>query len=855
MAAVSAAAGWTAEDDVLLKNAVEAGASLESLAKGAVCFSHKFTLQELQDRWYSLLYDSETSAQASARMAKYEMELSVSNPAKATKLFNSKAKCFSLFKRKIDSVKNQYYAMRKRVCHEPCLSADFGYVIAPCSCNPTDGRGCACGGRHLDHKVDPSVAVVSCYGFMGGPHAERKHVHSNSNGQCSFHTDHSDGSMSMVMDGNTNHESSHGYSDADQLYGYDSMQKDSQTSGSNIASADNRSDLSEQFDNGAKGSKDLPGIDQDQDGARHCQFSGNSTGGLLEPGSIKAISQKLCPQEHRVPTWIKVLGVNSPDTLTDTHIIEPKTLMLSGDKKMETNISDALAFQENFYSAVPDSSLGSAMASKGGFMHSHLKGFSQKEDLELLSGEHSSDSALDTNQKDLGPHTFDTTNCSNHIDPIQKKQNVADVSGVDTIPASSELLYPELNAVCMLNTEDCEIPCNDHMLIPGQSSLQPTSTIDQDSQHDACLVLAKLINMENAQASTPSPPAFLESSILEQNTNMVSHGDFGGNNANLCLSALHSVNGGEETACGFVKHEYCDNLRNLTLNKSIQGPYQMNGKFLSDKPKIGCETAIKSCELSHALPDTEFHNPLGTMLTSSEAEGSDSETSVPNYFDIEALVHIILDRDLIPWDQESDFIQPKVLFIRAICMIVSRFQCPESRKDLIRLEKGACSYMNRSIMSKGAFAILYGQRLKCYIRDPEVILSNYILNLHCLAVTLGRETGEVHVDIDLGKEGKANKISRRQAVIKMDDGGPFFIKNIGKCSIFVNSKEVPCNKRISLISDSLLEYYYTVFSNLQIRNMKFIFHVNHDAVKKYIARTRIGSYQGKITAFDWSQDP
>jgi len=87
--------------------------SLESLAKGVVCFSHKFNLQELQDRWYSLLYDSETSAKASARMAKYEMELSVSDPAKTVKLFNSKTKCFSLCKRKMDSVKNQYYAIRE----------------------------------------------------------------------------------------------------------------------------------------------------------------------------------------------------------------------------------------------------------------------------------------------------------------------------------------------------------------------------------------------------------------------------------------------------------------------------------------------------------------------------------------------------------------------------------------------------------------------------------------------------------------------------------------------------------------------------------------------------------------------
>nr|CAB3455935.1 unnamed protein product [Digitaria exilis] len=146
----------------------------------------------------------------------------------------------------------------------------------------------------------------------------------------------------------------------------------------------------------------------------------------------------------------------------------------------------------------------------------------------------------------------------------------------------------------------------------------------------------------------------------------------------------------------------------------------------------------------------------------------------------------ILDQDLIPWDQEP-IIQPEV----------SRFQYPEKRKDLIRLEKGSCSYMNRSIMFNGAFAVLYGQHLKCYIRDPEVLPDP-----RQMQVTLGRQTKEVNVDIDLGKEGNANKISRRQ-----------------------------------------------------IRNMKFIFHVNHNAVQKYITRTRSESSRGKFTAFDWNRSP
>ncbi|RRT39143.1 hypothetical protein B296_00017192, partial [Ensete ventricosum] len=74
------------------RSAVVAGASLESLAKGAVCFSRRFTLHELQDRWYSLLYDSGTSAEASARMIEFEIEVSTSNPSKGNRNCNLKGK-------------------------------------------------------------------------------------------------------------------------------------------------------------------------------------------------------------------------------------------------------------------------------------------------------------------------------------------------------------------------------------------------------------------------------------------------------------------------------------------------------------------------------------------------------------------------------------------------------------------------------------------------------------------------------------------------------------------------------------------------------------------------------------------
>lgn len=53
----------------------------------------------------------------------------------------------------------------------------------------------------------------------------------------------------------------------------------------------------------------------------------------------------------------------------------------------------------------------------------------------------------------------------------------------------------------------------------------------------------------------------------------------------------------------------------------------------------------------------------------------------------------------------------------------------------------------------------------------------------------------------------------------------------------------------------LLLNCFILFFGLQIRNMKFIFHVNHDAVKQHIARTRRGRSRGEITAFDWNQNP
>ncbi|KAJ6998735.1 hypothetical protein NC653_014790 [Populus alba x Populus x berolinensis] len=80
--------------------------------------------------------------------------------------------------------------------------------------------------------------------------------------------------------------------------------------------------------------------------------------------------------------------------------------------------------------------------------------------------------------------------------------------------------------------------------------------------------------------------------------------------------------------------------------------------------------------------------------------------------------------------------------------------------------------------------------------------------------------------LNLGREGRANKISRRQATINLDKIGSFYLKNLGKCSLSVNDKEIAPGQSLSLSSGCLIE----------IRGMPFIFEINQTCVKQYLAK-------------------
>jgi hypothetical protein len=478
----------------------------------------------------------------------------------------------------------------------------------------------------------------------------------------------------------------------------------------------------------------------------------------------------------------------------------------------------------------------------------------------MLNGENFLNSPSEANQEDLDDpdskvvpgvgsamqslaQPNENNMCCDQIDPDHVRTNLADVSSTILVSGSLEVPCPGRYVECVLNTEDPEIPCNDDVATPSEYPQCSTSAFGQNSENAICsatprtsppsnpehpkssdLTPIKVEDMSSVQPPSQtmklSPPTSEKKDSVSLSTGGVQGAkpsevastagllvtcNIDMTDANSCMLALPSfgVAGfGEGPPCSFGQRESFDNSHDLTLQNSVQVPDQMQYNPHDNRQELGDEAVLPNCIPSDVPSDLGIQDHVATVPTPVQAEVCfDNENDVPNFYDLEAL---ILDQDLIPWDQDSDFMHPEV----------TRFQHPESRKSLIRLEQGARSYLNRAIVSRGAFAVIYGLHLKCYIKDPEVIL--------------GRETEDVKVDIDLGKEGRANKISRRQAVIKMDEAGFFHILNIGKCPIFVNSKELPSCKRINLSSES--------DSLIEIKDMSFIFHVNQDAVKQFISR-------------------
>jgi len=111
------------------------------------------------------------------------------------------------------------------------------------------------------------------------------------------------------------------------------------------------------------------------------------------------------------------------------------------------------------------------------------------------------------------------------------------------------------------------------------------------------------------------------------------------------------------------------------------------------------------------------------------------------------------------------------------------------RRLLLTLERGVRAASKRSMGS--ALAALRGAHARFLLRKPEALV--------------GRSTDEQKVDVDLALEGNASKVSRQHAFIQRRRDGLWYIRNIGRRSLFVNNAAVETGARAQLQQDCLIE--------------------------------------------------
>ncbi|XP_062074143.1 uncharacterized protein LOC133778281 [Humulus lupulus] len=865
MGALASISPWIPEDDLLLKNSVEAGASLESLAKGAVQFSRKFTVRELQDRWLTLLYDPIISAQASALMIEFERSASML-PSKFNRFGNLKENKCVTGKRKVESIRSCYYDLRKRICNEPFNSMDITLLVGPTNSNYVGN-----GDKPLSTNCMLGDAVSNPFGLE---------VSEMDNMTCAFPNDLMDADDGTIHTFHTGLENP-----AQENFSVEQnnmLEEIPHVLGENMPSMRNVSGVEEMgeptdlaaslFQGVEIEVKNSPAFNQvDGDQLNMCpEFEGNkgfnsSVSGSIAPfNSMEYLSplprmpvdnclgdRDLCsgdsfhlPDDYDarntrtsgfdVHSEVKVKMESAYDNFqvhddTDNYLAELSNSLLDFNDEelmcMDTDGRDMI--DKSYYDGLSSLLLNSP------------NDVGQDQMTNITEVETSIDPDMCT-MNSSGPcpgELHDDTECHKSAEQISFNSPNQMQSSI----SASNLQFPELEGgviCCVLNTEDPVVPCNDNVFISNQPAVM-LSTAEVKLQETTRPLSSSVKdfssnqrtgdrgpNLMHKERKPPGDPRVFSQHVSQEMGLNPSVGSFrvklaasksdsanmASKVAGIASSGLNSANSSTRTLQEPLKEETREMLMAKHLNStdiSLEKPALGSASFKNyphtnaigiKEEHDGSRDQEKSinAELT-PMNNTAVFEPLLDNPTA-EQDGvlhESEEDDIPCYSDIEAMV---LDMDLDPDEQDLHSSEE-----------VSRYQHEETKRAIVRLEQSAHSYMQRAIASHGALAILYGRRSKHYIKKPEVLL--------------GRATFESPVDIDLGREGRSNKISRRQAIIKMDKGGSFSLKNLSsRFSISVNNKEVGPQQSLNINSSCLIE----------IRGMPFIFETNPARVKMYL---------------------
>ncbi|KAL4577688.1 hypothetical protein LXL04_013799 [Taraxacum kok-saghyz] len=760
-ATASVSSPWIPEDDLLLKNSIEGGASLEALAKGAVKFSRRFTFREIRDRWYSLLYDPDVSAQASARMA--ELELSGnSNPPSKLKPDTTKPTDKVPEKRKSGSIRKHYHSWRKRIKNDYFSSQNLPFYED----------------RKTNHDAPGGSDGMLDLGFEEKDFEILRQAFPESIGSIAIATTTTTTTTTVIDNNQTNtfhmercnhkynHNHNHNQKSVENDYMNGSMREEEEEEEEgdlfNVSSPSRNMDPNIEMKNATCTSETPPNLKTDKPesgfGGKHHFSSPLSDGSASFPLSFSSPSTRL-------PLWKTLEDVSAPDMPVDDNNAESHQITQQPPQLLENKIPllenkpNGFIQEGGEYTDLPDS----------------LLNFSNEDDILFMDVVDVKDTVPDVDNVD-NVDTVDNETEDVHLDDDVIPSIIHDdVAVAVAVSEQDPLQLTEGQMICTLNREDPDIPCNDDIFLLIHPSTPFPPLIGQDSSSSICPLSPSPHDKDGEQGirkgKDPVPCFPLP--------------DFG--------SAFKRES---------LEGEYRAPLpvRIPSQSRSMHTPIEVNGIMEED----GGKTELQ--DLSSPTMYNEVAVPLEVKMIDPESmddcyvsdqNNSDSDGDIPYFSDVEAM---ILEMDLTH-DQES-FLTSEV----------ARYQNEGTKKMIIRLEQAARSSFQRAMSSQGALAVFYGRRLKHYIKKSEV--------------TIGRSTDDTEVDIDLRKEGRANKISRRQAIIKMETDGSFSLKNLGASSISLNGKEVAHGQLVALSSTCLIE----------IRGMSFVFEINEKYVRRMLKK-------------------
>ncbi|KAL6493064.1 hypothetical protein OROGR_032823 [Orobanche gracilis] len=732
---------WIPEDDVLLKNAVECGASLESLAKGAVQFSRRYTVKELQDRWCSLLYDPVVAKEASPLMFEVVRSGFFDQP-RPSKFECVKETPFTPGKRKkAESIRKCYYALRKRICSEPLDMMGINLLYGTSTSNFGNVNG---------HPSGDGDFGIQGAGFDIGPH-----------------------SLSEFGPRAT---------------------EDLQFDGNNVSRnpsfpyEDNNIFINEDQ------SKDMPLYNLFE--PKGLENEGNACPDLGAGGPIRrfACSSSAMPQ---LPMW----DDTSPDISLPIQIREPDqergSTFIIPPSGNANETGDYLAELSN--TLFDDDLLFIDNNGKEGIDKSYYDGFSSlildspsqsglpsgqnevTEDVHLLDNEHKvADTQVATSTfilTGLGPEHCNGVICCtlNTEDPEIPSNDDVFLPFRFPSPANSPGSHWKLEDSSYLVASSVKG-------FPSTRKANGGPTMNKKTHKDSRV-------MESSQSSDKvvKYPIGDKGVKIELPKSSMQHAALRNNvkNGEGHLSRISSENVtanryiGQVVKMGSLEMNRGNSLDHepvsICLDKNERGldvlENQNNNNYNNNNDDDNFKAEISNVELPNGELSCQRMIDDESWLSDQEDR---SESDVPYFSGVE---HMILDMDLSP----DEYTIPEV----------QQYLLEESKRTIIRLEQAAHACTQRAIANQGAFAVLYGRCSKHFIKKPEVIL--------------GRATEENKVDIDLGRGKNGGKTSRRQAIIKMDMHGIFQLINFGKSSMQVNGKEVVPGQSLSLDSGCLIE--------------------------------------------------